>query len=179
LLSNTAGSSVFNRGMNATGGGAGETGEVFAVTSILTRIAGIGVTALVALSGCVVVEESRPLPPPRPGPAPQVCPQIYAPVCAVRGNQRETMPNQCVAEARGFRVIDDGECRRGPPGRPPVGGPPPISRPPGPPPGQGEPQFCTREYAPVCARRGPVQRTFGNACSAEAEGFQVVRPGGC
>ncbi|WP_366931283.1 Kazal-type serine protease inhibitor domain-containing protein [Nitratireductor sp.] len=35
------------------------------------------------------------------------------------------------------------------------------------------------EYNPVCARRGGEQRTFGNACSARAQGFRIVRPGTC
>lgn len=137
---------------------------------IFPKFAGVGLVALATLSGCVVVEEGGP--PYRP--PPQVCPQFYAPVCGVRGGDRETLPNQCVADARGFRVIHDGECRRD---RPPISRPP-IIRPPvvGPP---GRPQVCTREYDPVCARRGPEERTFGNACSAAAEGFRVIYQGGC
>ena len=41
------------------------------------------------------------------------------------------------------------------------------------------PQFCTREYDPVCARDGRDVRTFGNACSARAEGYRILYPGEC
>ena len=42
-----------------------------------------------------------------------------------------------------------------------------------------EPAFCTREYAPVCARRGDNRRTFSNACMADAAGYRIVRSGEC
>lgn len=131
------------------------------MASFVSKLAGVVLVALVALSGCVVVEEPGPIFPP-PGPGPVVCPQIYAPVCAERGGNFETFPNQCTANAEGFRVVHDGECRRGPSPFPP-----------------SRPQFCTREYDPVCARRGPIVRTFGNACSARAEGFQIIHGGQC
>lgn len=51
--------------------------------------------------------------------------------------------------------------------------PGPGPRPPGP------PQYCTREYAPVCARRGGDRQTFSNACMAEQSGYRVVRDGPC
>ena len=41
------------------------------------------------------------------------------------------------------------------------------------------PQACTMEYNPVCAQRGRDRRTFGNACSADAEGYRIVSPGEC
>lgn len=50
----------------------------------------------------------------------------------------------------------------------------PRPRPPRP-----EPQFCTREYEPVCARRGGDRQTFANACLAEREGYRIVRDGPC
>lgn len=51
---------------------------------------------------------------------------------------------------------------------------------PGPGPGPGpRPEFCTREYQPVCARRGNEQRTFSNACEAERAGYRSMRPGEC
>lgn len=41
------------------------------------------------------------------------------------------------------------------------------------------PRICTREYDPVCARRGDRTRTFGNACEARASGFRIIRDGEC
>lgn len=41
------------------------------------------------------------------------------------------------------------------------------------------PGACSREYQPVCARRGDNQRTFSNACLADRAGFRVVRRGEC
>ena len=45
-------------------------------------------------------------------------------------------------------------------------------------PGPG-PGFCTREYDPVCARRGDERRTFANACLAGRAGWRVIRRGQC
>src|SRR5690606_11304992 len=50
------------------------------------------------------------------------------------------------------------------------GGPPPL--------GPG-PSVCTREYAPVCARRGYDRETFPNACVARVRGYRVVHAGKC
>ena len=50
---------------------------------------------------------------------------------------------------------------------------------PGPGPGPGGPQICTREYDPVCARRGGERRTFGNACEADRAGYRIIREGEC
>jgi hypothetical protein len=50
--------------------------------------------------------------------------------------------------------------------------PPPRPRPP-------QPQMCTMEYAPVCGQRGPRTQTFGNACQARSEGFQIIGNGEC
>jgi hypothetical protein len=47
-----------------------------------------------------------------------------------------------------------------------------------PPTGPG-PRVCTREYEPVCARRGPDRRSFPNACEADRAGFRAVYPGQC
>ena len=132
------------------------------------------------LASCVVVEEGpRPLPP-RPGPEP-ICTQQYDPVCGERGRDQQTFPNSCVARAEGYRIAYGGECRRGGgsnwdrPGRP--GGGPGWDRPGRP--GPDRPQFCTREYAPVCAVQGNRQQTFGNACEAEAAGWRTRRGGEC
>lgn len=43
----------------------------------------------------------------------------------------------------------------------------------------GGPQYCTREYDPVCARRGGERKTFANACVADRAGYRVVRRGEC
>lgn len=39
--------------------------------------------------------------------------------------------------------------------------------------------ICTREYDPVCARRGGDRQTFANACLADASGYRIVRRGEC
>lgn len=42
------------------------------------------------------------------------------------------------------------------------------------------PGLCPKIYQPVCARTGGgAQRTFPNACTAEAEGFRAYSPGEC
>jgi hypothetical protein len=103
------------------------------------------------------------------GEEPRFCTEQYDPVCARRGGQRQTFANACKADVAGYRVISQGECRGG--GG--VGG------------GNDDdddddgPRACTREYAPVCARRGDRIRTFGNACTAEADGYRVISDGEC
>lgn len=42
-----------------------------------------------------------------------------------------------------------------------------------------EPQYCTREYVPVCAVRGGDRQTFANGCRAEQAGYRIVRRGQC
>ncbi|MBX3569951.1 MAG: peptidase [Rhizobiaceae bacterium] len=42
-----------------------------------------------------------------------------------------------------------------------------------------EPAFCTRQYDPVCARRGDDRRTFANSCLADAAGYRIIRGGEC
>ncbi|MCV0395041.1 MAG: hypothetical protein K5872_02410 [Rhizobiaceae bacterium] len=133
------------------------------VMRAISKLGAIGFAALIVASCTVVVDEG-----PRPGPVrpgPQFCPQIYDPVCAVRRGDRETFPNACEADRAGYRVIRDGECRRGGP----------ITERPRP----GRPQACTREYRPVCARRGGNVRTFGNACEARSAGYRIIAPGQC
>lgn len=54
-----------------------------------------------------------------------------------------------------------------------------VDEPPPPRPPRPGPIVCTQEYAPVCARRGDDTRTFGNACSARAEGYRILYSGEC
>ena len=113
------------------------------------------------LSACTVtVDEGNPPPRPRPG---GMCPKIYMPVCGERYGERQTFPNDCVAQSRGFRVLYDGQCR--------------APRPPRPNP--DEATICPMIHAPVCARQGGLFRTFSNSCIAEASGFRVVEDGEC
>lgn len=39
--------------------------------------------------------------------------------------------------------------------------------------------LCSREYDPVCARRGGDRQTFANSCMADQAGYRVVRRGEC
>lgn len=54
---------------------------------------------------------------------------------------------------------------------------------PGPRPGPGprpdRDRVCTRQYEPVCARRGQSTRTFPNACEARSDGYRPVYEGQC
>ena len=147
-----------------------------------TAVSAVLLSAGVLAACTAVVVEDRP-PPPRPGGPPQFCTQEFDPVCARRGGDRRTFGNACEAERAGYRISHPGECRGDGPG---WGGPGPgWGGPPGPGwggPGPGRPdrpQFCTREYAPVCGARGNVRQTFGNACEAEAAGYRILRPGRC
>lgn len=45
--------------------------------------------------------------------------------------------------------------------------------------GGAGPGACTKEFVPVCARSGRVERTFGNACEARAAGFTIRYQGQC
>lgn len=47
---------------------------------------------------------------------------------------------------------------------------------PGPPP---QDRFCSRDYQPVCGESRDGQRTFGNACTAEAAGYRIAYGGEC
>lgn len=134
-------------------------------------------------------------PPPRPDRGPQMCTMDYRPVCGERGGRFETFGNSCQAGARGFRVVNSGECRgSGRPDRPDWDRPGRPDRPdwdrPGRPdrpdwdrPGNpGRPQpggACTREYRPVCGQRGGRTQTFPNACEANNAGFGIISSGEC
>lgn len=95
---------------------------------------------------------------------PRACTQQYDPVCARRGGERRTFSNSCMARASGADVVHEGECgRRGGRDR---------DR-------DRESRACTREYAPVCARRGRDTRTFPNSCEAQREDYRIVADGRC
>ena len=112
-------------------------------------------------------------PDPNPGEG-RACTREYAPVCGANGRDRQTFANACEARKSGYDIIGKGECR--------------ASRPEG---DRDRPDWrdrdrdrggqkvCTMEYRPVCGQRGRDIRTFGNACSADAEGYRVVSPGEC
>lgn len=93
---------------------------------------------------------------------PGFCTREYAPVCGRRGGNMRTFGNSCEAENEGYRIISFGQCRLA-----------------GPESGFDRPGFCTREYAPVCGRRGRDLRTFANSCEAESTGYGVVADGPC
>ncbi|RRH95647.1 peptidase [Mesorhizobium tamadayense] len=117
------------------------------------------------LAACTVVADDGPRPRP-PRPQPQFCTMQYDPVCARRGGDRQTFANACLADRAGYRIVRDGPCRDGGAGGDGGGG------------GGGE-TFCTREYAPVCARRLGEARTFPNACEARAADYRIVGDGPC
>lgn len=109
----------------------------------------------------------------RPDPRPdegRACTREYAPVCGANGRDRQTFANACEARRSGYDVIGRGECQVRRPDR---------DRPDWSDGDRGEQRVCTMEYNPVCGQRGRSQRTFSNACSADAEGYRVVRPGEC
>ncbi|RUX07898.1 MAG: peptidase [Mesorhizobium sp.] len=112
------------------------------------------------LAACTVVVDDGPRPRP-PRPEPQFCTKQYEPVCARRGDDRQTFANACLADRAGYRIVRDGPCRDG------GGG------------GGGQQAFCTREYAPVCGRRHGEMRTFPNACEARASDYRIVGEGPC
>jgi hypothetical protein len=43
----------------------------------------------------------------------------------------------------------------------------------------GKQPICTQQYQPVCATRGGMTRTYGNACMARAEGARIIAQGEC
>jgi len=142
--------------------------------NLMRRMPAVAAFAVAAFVGACTVVEGPPPPGPGPGfppPGERFCTREYAPVCAQRRGDRETFSNACEARRAGYRIIRDGECRG--------------SAWPGPGPGPGYPPprpgnvACTMQYDPVCARRGRDVRTFGNACSADAEGYRVMSRGEC
>lgn len=101
----------------------------------------------------------------------RACTREYAPVCGANGRDRQTFANACEARRSGYDVIGRGECQARQPDNGWSGGD--RERP-----GRGQ-RVCTMEYNPVCAQSGRDRKTFGNACSADAEGYRVVSRGEC
>ena len=131
------------------------------------------------LAGCVAEGGGNYRPPLRPGPSqPQICPMNYAPVCAQRGSSRKTFSNSCQARAGGYRVVSNGRCESRPGagwgGAGSVRPPHQSNRP-----GRPGARACTREYRPVCARRGNDRRSFSNRCEAERAGYRITSGGQC
>jgi hypothetical protein len=124
---------------------------------------------------------------------PQVCNDIYAPVCGCDGS---THGNECEAHAKGVPVSAKGACGKPTPDGRTCGGIAGLSCAANqfcnyePPKGQGcdgsiadaagvcesTPQACTLQYDPVCGCDG---NTYGNACGAHSAGVSVAGKGEC
>jgi hypothetical protein len=94
------------------------------------------------------------------------CPRIFAPVCAIRRGDYEEFNNRCLAVEAGYSVVGNGSCDRfaDTDDRGPV---------------IADPEICTQDYRPVCASKRGVERTYGNACGADADGARILYRGEC
>jgi Kazal-type serine protease inhibitor domain len=119
-------------------------------------------------------------------PSPQVCFEIFAPVCGCDG---ETYANSCFAAAAGVSVSATGECEPPPQlcgsrGLPRCDAGSFCSFPPESNCGRADapgacavrPEACIQLFKPVCGCDG---KTYGNSCNAASAGVSVAFDGSC
>ena len=90
---------------------------------------------------------------------PQVCPQIYMPVCGVvPASGIETYANSCQADKAGATILHDGKCQ-----------------------GPGQKRCTHIIINPVCAKSifSGIQKTYDSLCWAEKNWAVLVHEGAC